>query len=204
MTTDHKDPDITCAVTGATLPPIRQDRVPVSLWIGTGSACDSIMADHLDDWLRGRFLSGNDKSNSYRLLSGRSKTMRVPDASDYPIVVIKGPGIDRMVQNYRRRSGHLPRNKTRAITLGSAKPFFILRCVTRKRVAICTMRVSPITATRAWPTAPACRTTSRCSTGTRQRRPLRPGSPFVESFAFTLVCKQARLRPTPSDPLKPT
>ena len=107
----------------------------------------TIEADHLDHWLWGRFrfLSGDDKSTWYRLLSVGAKMTYVPDATVYTIEVIKENGLMRMVQNFRRWSGNMLRNGARAIALGpTAMPFFIWWCVVDQRIAMWTMMVSPV------------------------------------------------------------
>ena len=109
----------------------------------------NIEADHLDHWLWGRFrfLSGDDKSSWYRLLSLGAKMTYVPDATVYTIEVIKENGLQRMVQNFRRWSGNMLRNGSRAIALGpTAMPFFIWWCIVDQRLAMWTMMVSPIMA----------------------------------------------------------
>ena len=109
----------------------------------------TIEADHLDHWLWGRFrfLSGDDKSTWYHLLSKGAKMIYVPDATVYTIEVIKGGGMERMVQNFRRWSGNMLRNGSRAIALGPrAMPFFIWWCIVDQRIAMWTMLVSPIMA----------------------------------------------------------
>ena len=106
----------------------------------------TIEADHLDHWLWGRFrfLSGDDKSTWYHLLSKRAKMTYVPDACVYTIEQIEGSGTARMVQNFRRWSGNMLRNGQRAIALGPrvAKPF-IWWCLVDQRIAMWTMLVSP-------------------------------------------------------------
>lgn len=106
----------------------------------------TIEADHLDHWLWGRFrfLSGDDKSTWYHLLSCRAKMTYVPDACVYTIEQIEGSGTGRMVQNFRRWSGNMLRNGARAIALGPrvAKPF-IWWCLIDQRIAMWTMLVSP-------------------------------------------------------------
>ena len=106
----------------------------------------TIEADHLDHWLWGRFrfLSGDDKSTWYHLLSCRAKMTYVPDACVYTIEQIEGSGTGRMVQNFRRWSGNMLRNGARAISLGPAvaKPF-IWWCLVDQRIAMWTMLVSP-------------------------------------------------------------
>ena len=109
----------------------------------------TIEADHLDHWLWGRFrfLSGDDKSTWFHLLSKRAKMTYVPDATVYTIEVIKGSGLERMVQNFRRWSGNMLRNGARAIALGPrAMPFFIWWCIVDQRIAMWTMMVSPVLA----------------------------------------------------------
>ncbi|MEP4198336.1 MAG: glycosyltransferase [Aliishimia sp.] len=106
----------------------------------------TIEADHLDHWLWGRFrfLSGDDKSTWYYLLSKHAKMTYVPDACVYTIEQIEGSGTGRMVQNFRRWSGNMLRNGSRAIALGPfvAKPF-IWWCLVDQRIAMWTMLVSP-------------------------------------------------------------
>lgn len=106
----------------------------------------TIEADHLDHWLWGRFrfLSGDDKSTWYHLLSVGAKMTYVPDATVYTIEVIKENGLMRMIQNFRRWSGNMLRNGSRAIALGPQRmPFFIWWCVVDQRLAMWTMMVSP-------------------------------------------------------------
>ncbi|MEP4979262.1 glycosyltransferase [Ascidiaceihabitans sp.] len=106
----------------------------------------TIEADHLDHWLWGRFrfLSGDDKSSWYYLLSKHAKMTYVPDACVYTNEQIEGSGTGRMVQNFRRWSGNMLRNGSRAIALGPfvAKPF-IWWCLVDQRIAMWTMLVSP-------------------------------------------------------------
>lgn len=106
----------------------------------------TIEADHLDHWLWGRFrfLSGDDKSTWYHLLSKHSKMTYVPDACVYTIEQIEGSGTGRMVQNFRRWSGNMLRNGARAIALGPrvTRPF-IWWCIVDQRIAMWTMLVSP-------------------------------------------------------------
>ncbi|MEO0390230.1 MAG: glycosyltransferase [Pseudomonadota bacterium] len=109
----------------------------------------TIEADHLDHWLWGRFrfLSGDDKSTWYYMLTQRARMTYVPDATVYTIEVIKENGLERMVQNFRRWSGNMLRNGARAIALGPrvVKPF-IWWCVVDQRIAMWTMLVSPMLA----------------------------------------------------------
>ena len=106
----------------------------------------TIEADHLDHWLWGRFrfLSGDDKSTWYHLLTCNAKMTYVPDACVYTIEQIEGFGTGRMVQNFRRWSGNMLRNGSRAISLGprQVKPF-IWWCLVDQRIAMWTMLVSP-------------------------------------------------------------
>ncbi|MEL6233713.1 MAG: glycosyltransferase [Pseudomonadota bacterium] len=109
----------------------------------------TIEADHLDHWLWGRFrfLSGDDKSTWYHMLTRRAKMTYVPDATVYTIEVIKENGLERMVQNFRRWSGNMLRNGSRAIALGPRKVTpFIWWCVVDQRIAMWTMMVSPVLA----------------------------------------------------------
>ncbi len=106
----------------------------------------TIEADHLDHWLWGRFrfLSGDDKSTWYHLLTRHAKMTYVPDACVYTIEQIEGSGTGRMVQNFRRWSGNMLRNGSRAIALGprTVQPF-IWWCIVDQRIAMWTMMVSP-------------------------------------------------------------
>lgn len=109
----------------------------------------TIEADHLDHWLWGRFrfLSGDDKSTWYHMLTCEAKMTYVPDATVYTIEVIKENGLGRMVQNFRRWSGNMLRNGSRAIALGPRKVNpFIWWCLVDQRIAMWTMLVSPIMA----------------------------------------------------------
>jgi glycosyltransferase Alg8 len=109
----------------------------------------TIEADHLDHWLWGRFrfLSGDDKSSWYHLLKVGARMTYVPDATVYTVEVIRGGGLDRMVQNFRRWSGNMLRNGTRAIQLGPrAMPPFIWWCLVDQRLAMWTMMVAPVLA----------------------------------------------------------
>lgn len=107
----------------------------------------TIEADHLDHWLWGRFrfLSGDDKSTWYHMLTRGAKMTYVPDATVYTIEVIKENGLERMVQNFRRWSGNMLRNGARAIALGPRQVSpFIWWCVVDQRIAMWTMLVSPV------------------------------------------------------------
>jgi len=109
-------------------------------------------ADHLDNWLWGnfRFLSGDDKSTWFFMLKSGARMCYVPDALGYTIEVIEGSGMERMVQNFRRWSGNMLRNGSRAIALGPrAMPFFIWWCLIDQRLSMWTMLVSPVLAVSA-------------------------------------------------------
>jgi len=106
-------------------------------------------ADSLEHWLWGkfRFLSGDDKSTWYYMLTQDAKMLYVPDALVYTIEEVDGSGIERMTQNFRRWSGNMLRNGTRCLQLGPRKVgFFIWWCVLDQRIAMWTMLVSPIIA----------------------------------------------------------
>ena len=106
-------------------------------------------ADHLEHWLWGkfRFLSGDDKSTWYYMLKHHAYMLYVPDALGYTVEVIEGSGLDRMVQNFRRWSGNMLRNGSRAIQLGPHRmPFFIWWCLVDQRLSMWTMLVSPVLA----------------------------------------------------------
>jgi len=106
----------------------------------------TIEADHLDHWLWGRFrfLSGDDKSTWYHLLARRARMTYVPDACVYTVEIVSGRGIQRMNENFRRWSGNMLRNGTRAIALGPrVVPPFIWWCLIDQRIAIWTVMVSP-------------------------------------------------------------
>jgi len=106
----------------------------------------TIEADHLDHWLWGRFrfLSGDDKSTWYFLLTRGAKMGYVPDACVTTVERIEGSGLARMVQNLRRWSGNMLRNGARALALGPRQVGpFIWWCVLDQRIAIWTMLVSP-------------------------------------------------------------
>ncbi len=106
-------------------------------------------ADHLENWIWGtfRFLSGDDKSTWYYMLKHGSHMRYVPDALGYTIEVIEGSGLERMVQNFRRWSGNMLRNGSRAIALGPHRmPFFIWWCLVDQRLSMWTMLFSPVLA----------------------------------------------------------
>jgi glycosyltransferase Alg8 len=105
--------------------------------------------DHLEHWLWGRFrfLSGDDKSTWYFMLTRGARMTYVPDALSLTIEHIEGSGYDRMVQNLRRWSGNMLRNGARAIALGPRRVgFFIWWCVVDQRLAMWTVLVGPVLA----------------------------------------------------------
>jgi len=109
----------------------------------------TLEADHLTHWLWGkfRFLSGDDKSTWYYMLQQDAKMLYVSDALVYTVEEVEGSGIERMTQNFRRWSGNMLRNGTRALLLGPKKVgFFIWWCVMDQRIAMWTMLFSPIVA----------------------------------------------------------
>lgn len=109
----------------------------------------TIEADYLDHWLWGkfRFLSGDDKSTWYWLLSRGARMTYVPDSLVYTVEVVEGNGIDRMQANLLRWSGNMLRNGTRGIALGPKKVgLFIWWCLVDQRIAIWTSLVGPIAA----------------------------------------------------------
>ncbi len=109
----------------------------------------TVEADYLDHWLWGRFrfLSGDDKSTWYYMLTQKVKMTYVPDGRVFTIEVIEGNGYKRMVANLRRWSGNMLRNGARAIALGprTVGPF-IWWCLVDQRIAIWTTLVSPVLA----------------------------------------------------------
>jgi len=106
-------------------------------------------ADHLNHWLWGefRFLSGDDKSTWYYMLTKGAKMLYLPDAMVYTVDEVEGSGLVRMTENFHRWSGNMLRNGSRALALGPRKAgFFIWWCVLDQRVAMWTMLVSPVVA----------------------------------------------------------
>ena len=106
-------------------------------------------ADHLDHWLWGafRFLSGDDKSTWYALLTKGVRMSYVPDALGYTIEHVEGAGFGRMWENLRRWSGNMLRNGARAIALGPRRmPLFIWWCLVDQRLAMWTMLLGPLLA----------------------------------------------------------
>lgn len=84
------------------------------------SFADQLEYDALHDWLWGRFkfLSGDDKSTWFWLLSRGYDMLYIPDAIVYSIETISGSVIDRAYSNMRRWYGNMLRNNGRAIALG--------------------------------------------------------------------------------------
>jgi mannuronan synthase len=102
--------------------------------------------DHIHHWLWGRFrfLSGDDKSTWYYLLTKSARMIYVPDALALTVEHIEGTGVERMVQNMQRWSGNMLRNGARAIALGPRRVGpFIWWCVVDQRVSIWTMLMGP-------------------------------------------------------------
>lgn len=100
--------------------------------------------DHLYHWLWGRFrfLSGDDKSTWYYLLTVKADMFYIPDATTITIEYINGDPYNRMVENLRRWSGNTLRNGARAIALGPRQiGFFIWWCLIDQRIAIWTMLI---------------------------------------------------------------
>lgn len=110
-----------------------------------------VESDYLDDWLWGRyrFLSGDDKSTVYALLSkpGGATMLYVPDALTCTIEHVEGSGLERTRQNLLRWSGNLLRNGRRCIALGPRRiGLFIWWCYVDQQVAMWTTLVGPVAA----------------------------------------------------------
>jgi glycosyltransferase Alg8 len=108
-----------------------------------------IEADYLRHWFWGnfRFLSGDDKSSFYYLLSHRCGMVYVPDAMVYTIERIEGSAVKRALDNTLRWSGNMLRNGMRAIRLGPrVVPPFIWWCLIDQRITIWTTLAGVITA----------------------------------------------------------
>jgi len=110
-----------------------------------------VEADHLDHWLWGRFrfLSGDDKSTAYALLSkpGGTELGYVPDAVATTIEFVEGDGFTRVRQNLLRWSGNLLRNGGRCIALGPKQVgWFPWWCMVDQRIAMWTTMIGPVTA----------------------------------------------------------
>lgn len=84
------------------------------------SFTNQLETDSLDDWLWGKFtfLSGDDKSTWYWLLTRGYDMLYIPDAMVYSIETISGSVAKRAYQNMRRWYGNMLRNNGRAIALG--------------------------------------------------------------------------------------
>lgn len=68
----------------------------------------------------------------------------------YTVEIVEGSGLERMTQNFRRWSGNMLRNGSRALALGPRKVGpFIWWCVLDQRIAMWTMLVSPVVAVSA-------------------------------------------------------
>jgi len=101
----------------------------------------TLEADHLDHWLWGRFrfMSGDDKSTWFSLLSSGYEMLYVPDARVLTIENIGPKPMERVQQNLLRWSGNMLRNGRRALALGPRRcGFFIWWCVLDQRLSIWT------------------------------------------------------------------
>jgi mannuronan synthase len=101
----------------------------------------TVEADYLDHWLWGRFrfLSGDDKSTWFSLLSNGYEMLYVPDARILTIENIGEKPWQRVQQNLLRWSGNMLRNGSRALALGPRRcGFFIWWCVLDQRLSIWT------------------------------------------------------------------
>jgi mannuronan synthase len=137
------------AVSGRVLTLTGRFSVFRATYITTEEFIRLLEADHLNHWLWGsfRFLSGDDKSTWYALLTKGVRMLYVPDAQGYTIEHIEGAGIDRMWENLRRWSGNMLRNGARAIALGPRRmPVFIWWCLIDQRLAMWTMLLGPLLA----------------------------------------------------------
>jgi mannuronan synthase len=110
-----------------------------------------VEADYLDHWLWGRyrFLSGDDKSTVYALLSkpGGTVLRYVPDAVATTIEVVEGNGFTRVRQNLLRWSGNILRNGRRCLALGPEQlGLFAWWCFVDQRIAMWTTLIGPILA----------------------------------------------------------
>jgi mannuronan synthase len=110
-----------------------------------------VEADYLDHWLWGRFrfLSGDDKSTAYALLSKPEGTelRYVPDAVATTIEYVEGDGFTRVRQNLLRWSGNLLRNGWRCLALGPEHlGFFTWWCFVDQRIAMWTTLIGPVMA----------------------------------------------------------
>ncbi len=108
----------------------------------------TVEADHLDHWLwsRFRFLSGDDKSTWYYLLSQGALMGYVPDAMVTTIEHIEKDAGNRLIQNYLRWSGNMLRNGQRAIALGPRRVgLFTWWCLVDQRISMWTTLIGPVT-----------------------------------------------------------
>lgn len=106
----------------------------------------TLEADHLEHWLWGkfRFLSGDDKSTWYSILRDGGDMLYIPDAMVHTIEHISGNGYERMLQNFKRWSGNMLRNGSRALALGPRRVgWFIWWCVLDQRLAVWTPLLAP-------------------------------------------------------------
>ncbi|MEO1144817.1 MAG: glycosyltransferase [Cyanobacteria bacterium J06638_22] len=102
--------------------------------------------DALHDWLWGRFkfLSGDDKSTWFWLLSRGYDMLYVPDAIVYSIETISGSVVDRAYSNMRRWYGNMLRNNGRAIALGpKVAGWFTWYSLIDQRISFWTCLVTP-------------------------------------------------------------
>ena len=110
-----------------------------------------VEADYLDHWLWGRFrfLSGDDKSTAYALLSkpGGTTLRYVPDAVATTVEYVEGGGYTRLRHNLLRWSGNLLRNGRRCIALGPDQVgWFTWWCLIDQRIAMWTTLIGPVMA----------------------------------------------------------
>ena len=101
----------------------------------------NLEADHLEHWLWGRFrfLSGDDKSTWYSLLTTGEEMLFVPDAYALTIENIGEAPSERVKANLMRWSGNMLRNGYRALKLGPRRVgFFIWWCVLDQRLSVWT------------------------------------------------------------------
>jgi len=110
------------------------------------SFADQLEHDALDDWLWGRFkfLSGDDKSTWFWLLSRGYDMLYVPDAIVYSIETISGSVVDRAYSNMRRWYGNMLRNNGRAIALGpKVTGWFAWYSLLDQRISFWTCLITP-------------------------------------------------------------
>ncbi|MEO1210527.1 MAG: glycosyltransferase [Cyanobacteria bacterium J06638_20] len=102
--------------------------------------------DSLHDWLWGRFkfLSGDDKSTWFWLLSRGYDMLYVPDSIVYSIETISGSVAKRAYNNMRRWFGNMLRNSSRAIALGPrVAGWFTWYSLIDQRISFWTCLVTP-------------------------------------------------------------